>query len=182
MLSSGLDLSIPAWTIWASHPSGLHTWNSGEEDNHCLFDNDLLRAYCVSYSLVIIRIIKKNKTWPYLSNLVVEQTCQQITQIRVVSATVHVWARLSRGIKKRLQGVPIINCTYANLFPWSHEVKWGCHWCDLGYLPISQEVMKSNCINYKGAKIYAQLPQRYRYCYVTFVNHSGFCGPHIPHM
>lgn len=106
MFISGLDPSIPSWTIWASHPSGLHPWNSGEEDNHCLLDNDLLRASCGSYSFVIIRVRKKNKIWPHLSNRVVEQTCQQITQIRVISATVHVWAGLSRGIKKRPQGVP----------------------------------------------------------------------------
>lgn len=58
MLNSSLDPSIPSWTIWASHPSGLHTWNSDEEDNHCLLDNDLLRAYCVSYSFTIIRFIR----------------------------------------------------------------------------------------------------------------------------
>lgn len=100
MLISGLDPSIPSWTIWASHPSELHTWNSGEEDNHCLLDNDLLRAYCVSYSFVIIRVIKKNKIWPYFSNCIAKRTCQQIAQIRVMNATVHVWAGLRRGIKK----------------------------------------------------------------------------------
>lgn len=101
----------------------------------CPPDNNFLRAYSVSYSMVIIGIIKKNKTWPELSSLGVKQICQQMTQIRVIRTTVHVRTGLGRGINKRgskkhpiYEHCHIYLCQSFSLKQWD---QMRVPWCDI---------------------------------------------------
>ena len=108
----------------------------------------------MSYSMVIIRVIKKNETGPRLSSLVGEHTCQQITHLTVISATVHVWAGLSRGIKKREQGASnlwTLSPVFMSVSVLEVTRQIGAvTGMTSGYLPISQKVRKSKCTNCKG--------------------------------
>lgn len=83
----------------------------------------------------------------------------------MISTTVHAWTGLSRDIKKREQGVPDLWVLSPVRMPISFLKVMSENGAVIsvtsGHLPISQEVMKSKCVNYKGAEIYAQLPQIY---------------------
>lgn len=115
MFTLGLVPSFPAWANWAcTHLHSIHeavvrrshlsTW---------LWLHKGLQCITVHGN---IRFIKKNKTWPYFSSLCMEQTCLQITQIRVVSETVHIWTESNRGIKKST----ILACKKQPIYGHSH--------------------------------------------------------------
>lgn len=82
----------PIWTAYLKQKWGTVI---------CQHNKALLRAHCVLYAMVIIRVIKKHEVWPQHSSLGVEETCQQIMQIRVISATGHSWAGWTRCMKTR---------------------------------------------------------------------------------